>query len=146
VGWAVKTCHCTRHARYCSATDPPQGKTRRLSYPKIPRARPYPFPVNPPRPGLDQPSVKKEQGLHATGPEVFSPSHPLHHHGAQGWPAIPGACRYSSFHNARQNFTSKAPPWRLCLPLALLMQKWICKHKGLIPEIDIQSVPVDLTC
>jgi hypothetical protein len=27
-----------------------------------------------------------------------------------------------------------------------LMQKWICKHKGLIPEIDIQSMPVDLTC
>jgi hypothetical protein len=28
----------------------------------------------------------------------------------------------------------------------LLMQKWICKHKGLILEVDIQSVPVDLTC
>jgi hypothetical protein len=27
----------------------------------------------------------------------------------------------------------------------LLMQKWICKYKGLIPEIDIQSVSVDLT-
>jgi hypothetical protein len=88
----------------------------------------------------------KEQGLHAIGPRVFSPSHPLRHHGAQGWPAIPGARHYSSFHNARQNFTSKAPPRRLCLLLALLMQKWICKHKGLIPKIDIQSVPVDLTC
>jgi hypothetical protein len=30
--------------------------------------------------------------------------------------------------------------------IGLLMQKWICKHKGLILEIDIQSVPVDLTC
>jgi hypothetical protein len=56
---AVKTCHCTRHARYCSATDPPRGITRRLSYPEIPRARPYPFPVDPPRPGLDQPPVNK---------------------------------------------------------------------------------------
>jgi hypothetical protein len=52
----------------------------------------------------------KEQGLHATRPGVFSPSHHLRHHGVQGWPAIPGARRYSSFHSARQNFTSKAPP------------------------------------
>jgi hypothetical protein len=51
----------------------------------------------------------KEQGLHATRPGAFSPSHPLRHHGVQGWPAIPGARRYSSFHSARQNFTSKAP-------------------------------------
>jgi hypothetical protein len=58
-GWAVKTYHCTRHARYCSATDPPRGITRRLSYPEIPGARPYPFPVDPPRPGLDQPRVNK---------------------------------------------------------------------------------------
>jgi hypothetical protein len=57
--WAVKTCHCTRHARYCSATDPLRGITRRLSYPEIPGARPYPFPVDPPRPGLDQPPVNK---------------------------------------------------------------------------------------
>jgi hypothetical protein len=28
LGWAVKTYHCTRHARYCSAIDPPRGKTR----------------------------------------------------------------------------------------------------------------------
>jgi hypothetical protein len=52
----------------------------------------------------------KEQGPHATRPGVFSPSQPLRHHGVQGWPTIPGACRYSSFHSARQNFTSKAPP------------------------------------
>jgi hypothetical protein len=52
----------------------------------------------------------KEQGPHATRLGVFSPSHPLRHHDVQGWPAIPGARRYSSFHSARQNFTSKAPP------------------------------------
>jgi hypothetical protein len=36
--------------------------------------------------------------------------------------------------------------FQLFLQVFLLMQKWIYKHKGLIPEIDIQSVPVDLTC
>jgi hypothetical protein len=53
-GWAVKTCHCTRHVRYYSTTDPPRGRTRRLSYPKIPGARPYLFPVDPPRPTAGQ--------------------------------------------------------------------------------------------
>jgi hypothetical protein len=58
--WAVKTCHCIRHVEYCSATDPPRGRIRQVSYPENPRARPYPFPVDPPRSGLDQPSVNKE--------------------------------------------------------------------------------------
>jgi hypothetical protein len=40
----------------------------------------------------------------------------------------------------------EATKWRGGPGVELLMQKWICKHKGLIPEIDIQSVPVDLTC
>jgi hypothetical protein len=110
--WAVKTYHCTRHAGHCSATDPPRGRIRRVSYPKILGARPYPFPVDPPRPGLDPASSNrqstKKQGLHATGSRVFSLSHPLRHHGVRRWPAILGACRYSGFHNARQNFTSKA--------------------------------------
>jgi hypothetical protein len=48
LGWAVKTYHCTRHAGHCSTTDPPRGKTRQVSYPEIPGARPYPFPVDPP--------------------------------------------------------------------------------------------------
>jgi hypothetical protein len=25
-GWAVKTCHCTRHTGHCSTTDPPRGR------------------------------------------------------------------------------------------------------------------------
>jgi hypothetical protein len=110
--WAMKTCHCTRHVRHCSTTNPPRGRIRQVSYPKIPRARPYPFPVDPPRPGLNPALTNrrstKKQGLHATGPGISSPSHPLHHHGVQGWPAISGARRYSGFHSARQNFTSKA--------------------------------------
>jgi hypothetical protein len=59
LGWAVKTCHCTRHAGHCSTTDPPRDKTRRVSYPEIPGARPYPSHVDPPQPGLDQPPVNK---------------------------------------------------------------------------------------
>jgi hypothetical protein len=103
----VKTYHYTRHAGHCSATDPPRGRIRRVSYPKILEARPYPFPIDPA--STNHQSTKK-QGLHATGSRVFSPSHPLRHRGVQGWPAILGARRYSSFHSARQNFTSKASP------------------------------------
>jgi hypothetical protein len=51
--WAVKTCHCIRHVGYCSATNPPRGRIRQVAYPKNPGARPYPFPVDPPRPSLD---------------------------------------------------------------------------------------------
>jgi hypothetical protein len=58
--WAVKTCHCIRHAGYCSATDPPRGRIQQVLYPKNPGAQPYPFPIDPPRPGLDQPPVNKE--------------------------------------------------------------------------------------
>jgi hypothetical protein len=58
-GWAVKTCHCTHHAKHYSATDHPQGRIRRVSYPEIPRTWPYPFTIDPPRPGLDQLSVKQ---------------------------------------------------------------------------------------
>jgi hypothetical protein len=110
----VKTYHYTRHAGYCSTTDPPRGRIRQVSYPENPGARPYPFPVNPPRPGLDPTLTNrrstKKQGLHATGPGVFSPSPPLRHHGFQGWLVIFGARRYSGFHSARRNFTSKAFP------------------------------------
>jgi hypothetical protein len=56
----VKTCHYIRHAGYYSTTDPPRGRIQQVSYPKNPGARPCPFPVNPPRPGLDQPPVNKE--------------------------------------------------------------------------------------
>jgi hypothetical protein len=57
-GWAVKTCHCTRHTGHGSTTDPPRGRIRRISYPEIPGTRPYPFTVNPPRPILDPASTK----------------------------------------------------------------------------------------
>jgi hypothetical protein len=58
-GWAVKTYHCTRHTRHYSATDHPRGRTRRVPCPVILGTQPYPFPVDPPRSGLDQPSVNK---------------------------------------------------------------------------------------
>jgi hypothetical protein len=106
-GWAVKTCHCSHHVVHCSATDPPRGGSRRVSYPEIPGARPYPIPVDPA--STHRRSTKK-QGLHATGSGVFSPSQPLRHRGVRGWPAILGARRYSDFHSTRQNFTSNASP------------------------------------
>jgi hypothetical protein len=110
--WAVKTCHCTRHAKHYSATDPPRGRILRVSYPEISGTRPYLFPVDPPRPVLDLASINRrstrKQGLHAAGSGVFSPSHPLRHPSVRGWPAILGARRYSGLHSARQNFTSKA--------------------------------------
>jgi hypothetical protein len=82
-GWAVKTYHYTRHAEHYSTTDPPRGRIRRVTYPEIPRTRPYPFPVDPPRPVLDPTSTNRrstrKQGPHATGSGGFSLSHPLRH-------------------------------------------------------------------
>jgi hypothetical protein len=109
-GWAVKTCHYTRHAEHYSATDHPRGRIRRVSYPEIPGTWPYPFTVDPPRLVLDPASTNRRSNKEArlTGPGVFSPSHPLRHHGVRGWPAILGARHYNGLYSARQNFTSKA--------------------------------------
>jgi hypothetical protein len=113
-GWAVKTCHYTRHAKHYSTTDPPRGRIRRVSYPEIPGTRPYPFTVDPPRPVLDPASTNRrstrKKGRRNIGSEVFSPSRPLRHHGVKGWPAILGSRRYNDLYSAQQNFTSKAPP------------------------------------
>jgi hypothetical protein len=110
-GWAVKTCHCTRHTEHYSATNHPRGRILRVSYPGIPGTRPYPFTIDPPRLILDPASTNRRSNKEArlTGPGVFSPSHPLRHHGVRGWPAILGTRRYSYLHSAQQNFTSKAP-------------------------------------
>jgi hypothetical protein len=66
-----------------------------------------------PRPGLDPASTyyrsAGRKGRRGTGLGVFSPSHPLRHHSVQGWPAIPGARRYSHLYRGRQNFTSRHP-------------------------------------
>jgi hypothetical protein len=109
-----KACTPLDHVGHCSATDPPRGRIRRVSYPEIPGARPYPFPVDPRRPVLDPTSTNrrstKKQGLHATGPGVFSPSHPLCHHGVRGWPAIPGEVATAASTALDKNFTSKASP------------------------------------
>jgi hypothetical protein len=63
-----------------------------------------------PRPGLDayHRSAGKK-GQRGTGLRVISPSRPRRHHGVQGWPAIPGARRYSRLYRDRQNFTSRYP-------------------------------------
>jgi hypothetical protein len=66
-----------------------------------------------PRPGLDLASTYHRpvgrKGRRVTGLGVFSPSRPLRHHGVRGWPAIPGARRYSHLYRDRQNFTSRLP-------------------------------------
>jgi hypothetical protein len=113
-GWEVKTCHYTHHTVHYFATDHPRGRIRQGPYPAIPGTRPYPLTIDPPQPVLDPSSTHRrstrKKGRHNIGPEVFSPSHPLRHHGVQGWPAILGARRYSHLHRDRQNFTSKTPP------------------------------------
>jgi hypothetical protein len=72
-----------------------------------------PSPSTRPRPGLDPASTPRrstrKKGRRGTGLRVFSPSHPLRHHGVQGWPVIPGARRYSHLYRGRQNFTSRHP-------------------------------------
>jgi hypothetical protein len=40
---------------------------------------------------------------------VVSSTHPLRHHGVQGWPAIPRARRYSHLNRDRQNIISRLP-------------------------------------
>jgi hypothetical protein len=63
-GWAVKTCHCTCHAKHYSATKPPSsGNTTSI----VPRnfwdsalSIPYRPTLTRPRPSLDQPPVNKE--------------------------------------------------------------------------------------
>jgi hypothetical protein len=113
-GWEVKTSHCTHHTMHYFATDHPRGRIRQRPYPAIPGTRPYPFTVDPPRPVLDPASTHRrstrKKGRRDTEPGVFSPSHPLRHHGVQEWSAILRARRYSSLHIIRQNFTSKTPP------------------------------------
>jgi hypothetical protein len=64
-GWAVKTYHCTRHTEHYSTTDHPRGRIRRVSYPEIPRTRPYPSTVDPPRPILDPASTNHRSNKEA---------------------------------------------------------------------------------
>jgi hypothetical protein len=108
--WAVKTYHCTRHVRHCSATDPLEAEYDECHTPKFPGIGLIHSPSTHLDPASTNRRSTKKQCLHATGSGVFSSSHPLRHHGVRGWPAILGARRYNCFHSARQNFTSKASP------------------------------------
>jgi hypothetical protein len=121
-GCEVKTCHYTHHTMYYFATDHPRGRIRQGPYPAIQGTQPYPLTVDPYRPILDPSSTHRrstrKKGRRDTRLGVFSPSHPLRHHGVQRWLAILGARRYNHLHRDRQNFTSKAPP--ASLPLLTL--------------------------
>jgi hypothetical protein len=62
------------------------------------------------RPSLDaQRSSTGKEGRHGTVLRVISPSHLRCRHGAQGWPAIPGARRYRHSYRDRQKHHLKAP-------------------------------------
>jgi hypothetical protein len=105
LGWEVKSCHCTHHTVRYFTTDHPRGRIRQGSYPAILGTRPYPLTVDPYRPVLDPSSTHRrstrKKGRRDTRLGVFSPSHPLRHHGVQGWPVILGALRYSHLHRDR---------------------------------------------
>jgi hypothetical protein len=58
-GWAVKTCHYTRHTMHYSTTNHPRGRIRQVPYPAIPGTRPCPSIVDPPRPILDLASTHR---------------------------------------------------------------------------------------
>jgi hypothetical protein len=113
-GWEVKTCHCTHHTVHYFATDQLRGRIRQGLYPTISGIRPYPPILDP---ALTYHWSARRKSRRGTGLGVFSPYRPLRHHGVQGWPAIPGARRYSHLHRDRQNFTSRHP-WRPSLLLS----------------------------
>jgi hypothetical protein len=63
-----------------------------------------------PRPSLNAwHSSTGKEGRSGAVLRVISPSHPCRRHNTQGWPAIPGARRYSHLYRDRQNFTSRSP-------------------------------------
>jgi hypothetical protein len=63
-----------------------------------------------PRPGLDaQHGSTGKEGRYGTVLRVISSTHPLRHHGVQGWPPIPRARRYSHLNRDRQNIVSRLP-------------------------------------
>jgi hypothetical protein len=89
---------------------PPRGTTRRPSYPGIPGALSYPFPVDPPQLRLDPPSTNrrstKEQCLHVRSPQdpgsFTVPS--------LTWPWYPGDGRPFLEHVATATFTAPIEP------------------------------------
>jgi hypothetical protein len=105
--WAVKTCHCARHTEPLITLEGEYDDCRTPKFPGLGLIRSPSTPSTRPRPTAGQ---ARKQGMYDTRPGVFSPSHPLRHHGVLGWPAILGARRYSGLYSARQNFTPKAPP------------------------------------
>jgi hypothetical protein len=104
-GWEVKTCHYTTIPH---TTLPPITLERGYDKVRTPRSREFSLirsSSTRPRPSLDPASTYHRsagrKGRCGTGLEVFSPSRPLHHHGIRGWPAIPGARRYSHLYRDR---------------------------------------------
>jgi hypothetical protein len=103
-----ETCHYAHLTMHCLSPITLEGGYDKA---RIPRSRRFGL-IRPastqPRPSLDaQHCSIGKKGQRGTGLRVISPSRPRCHHGVQGWPAIPGARRYSRLYRDRQNFTSR---------------------------------------
>jgi hypothetical protein len=105
-----ETCHYTHLTVHCLSPVTLEGGYDKA---RIPRSRGFGL-IRPastrPRPSLDAwRSSTGKKGRRGTELWVISPSHPRRHHSVQGWPAIPGARRYSHSYRDRQNITSRLP-------------------------------------
>jgi hypothetical protein len=105
-----ETCHYTHLTVHCLPSVTLEGgydKARILQSRGFDLIRPT---LTLPRPGLDaQHSSTEKEGRHGTVLRVILPYRPLRRHGAQGWPAIPRARRYSHLNRDRQNIASRLP-------------------------------------
>jgi hypothetical protein len=105
-----ETCHYTHLTVHCLPSVTLEGRYDKA---RIPQSRGFDL-IHPtwtlPRPGLDaQHSSTGKEGRYGTVLRVISSTHPLRHHGVQGWPAIPRARRYSHLNRDRQNIVSRLP-------------------------------------
>jgi hypothetical protein len=94
--------HCTHLAVHCASLVTLEGDTTKSVH-RDPRDSDLSVR---PRPGLD---TTGKEGRHGTALWVTSASHPLRHHGVQGWPSILRARRYSHLNRDRQNIISRLP-------------------------------------
>jgi hypothetical protein len=105
-----EACHCARLTVHCTSPVTLEGRYDKA---RIPQSLGFGliYPVSTrPRPSLDAShSSTGKEGWHGAALRVTTASHPLRHHGVQGWPSIPRARRYSHLNRDRQNIISRLP-------------------------------------
>jgi hypothetical protein len=105
-----ESCHYTHLTVHCLPSITLEGGYDKAS---IPQSRGFGITRSTstrPRPNLDaQHSSTGKEGRYGTAFWVILSSHPLRHHGVQGWPTVPRARRYSHLNRDRQNITSGLP-------------------------------------